>query len=210
MASIHDHTLTFNALDNYSFNLSIYELQHGPVRYDPERLSSLNYDPLFSSHNLSLTRSDDIDPDVNFGTDDVHCARDYYIEDKFNEMLRNDNLWDEDFSLLHLNIRSLQRNVNNLSILLTYLNIKLSLIGLSETWLNDYFHSVDIDGFNFIYKHRPNRTGGGVGLYISDNLDFKILADLSFDDIDVTESLFIEISRPHGKKYYRWCYLQAT
>ena len=208
MASIPDHTLPFNALDDYSFNLAIYELQHGPVRYDPERLSSLNYDPLFSSHNLSLTRSDDIDPDVNFCTDDVHC--DYYIEDKFNEMLRNDNLWDEDFSLLHLNIRSLQRNVNNLSILLTYLNIKLSLIGLSETWLNDYFHSVDIDGFNFIYKHRPNRTGGGVGLYISDNLDFKILADLSFDDIDVTESLFIEISRPHGKKYYRWCYLQAT
>ena len=197
MASIPDHTLPFNALDDYSFNLAIYELQHGPVRYDPDRLSSLNYDPLFSSHNLSLTRSDDIDPDVNFCTDDVHC--DYYIEDKFNEMLRNDNLCDEDFSLLHLNIRSLQRNLNSLSILLTCLNIKFSLIGVSETWLNDYSHSVDIDGFNFIHKHRPNRTGGGVGLYISDNLDFKIRADLSFDDIDVAESLFIEISRPHGK-----------
>ena len=197
MASIPDHTLPFNALDDYSFNLAIYELQHGPVRYDPDRLSSLNYDPLFSSHNLSLTRSDDIDPDVNFCSDDVHC--DYYIEDKFNEMLRNDNLCDEDFSLLHLNIRSLQRNLNSLSILLTCLNIKFSLIGVSETWLNDYSHSVDIDGFNFIHKHRPNRTGGGVGLYISDNLDFKIRADLSFDDIDVAESLFIEISRPHGK-----------
>ena len=114
-------------------------------------------------------------------------------------MLRNDNLCDEDFSLLHLNIRSLQRNLNSLSILLTCLNIKFSLIGVSETWLNDYSHSVDIDGFNFIHKHRPNRTGGGVGLYISDNLDFKIRADLSFDDIDVAESLFIEISRPHGK-----------
>ena len=106
---------------------------------------------------------------------------------------------DEDFSLLHLNIRSLQRNLNSLSILLTCLNIKFSLIGVSETWLNDYSHSADIDGFNFIHKHRPNRTGGGVGLYISDNLDFKIRADLSFDDIDVAESLFIEISRPHGK-----------
>ena len=128
MASIPDHTLPFNALDDYSVNLAIYELQYGPVHYDPERLSSLNYDPLFSSHNLSLTRSDDIDPDVNFCTDDVHC--DYYIEDKFNEMLRNDNLCDEDFSLLHLNIRSLQRNLNSLSILLTCLNIKFSLIGI--------------------------------------------------------------------------------
>ena len=67
------------------------------------------------------------------------------------------------------------------------------------TWLNDYSHSVDIDGFNFIHKHCPNRTGGGVGLYTTETLDFKIRADLSFDDIDVAKSLFIEISRPHGK-----------
>ena len=90
MASIPDQTLPFNALDDYSFYLAIYELQYGPVRHDPERLSRLNYDPLFSSHNLSLTRSYDIDPDVNFGTDNVHC--DYYIEDKFNEMLRNESM----------------------------------------------------------------------------------------------------------------------
>ena len=45
MASIPDHTLPFNALGDYSFNLAIYELQRGPVRYDPERLSSLNNDP---------------------------------------------------------------------------------------------------------------------------------------------------------------------
>ena len=114
-------------------------------------------------------------------------------------MLRNDNLCDEDFSLLHLNIRSLQRNVNSLSILLICLNFKFFLIGVSETWLNDYSRSVDIDSFNFIHKHLPNRTCGGVELCISDNLDFKIRADLSFDDIDIAESLFIEISRPHGK-----------
>ena len=65
---------------------------------DPERLSSLNYDPIFLGHNLSLTRSDAIDTDVNFGTDDAHC--DYYIEDKSNEMLRDDNLCDETKRLL--------------------------------------------------------------------------------------------------------------
>ena len=47
MASIADQTLPFNALDDYILYLAIYELQHGPVRYDPERLSSLNYDPFF-------------------------------------------------------------------------------------------------------------------------------------------------------------------
>ena len=69
------------------------------VRSDnPERLSSLNYDPIFYGHNLSLTRSDAIDPGVNFGTDDAHC--DYYIEDKFNEILRDDDLCDETKRLL--------------------------------------------------------------------------------------------------------------
>ena len=54
------------------------------VRSDnPERLSSLNYDPIFYGHNLSLTRSDAIDPDVNFGTDDAHY--DYYIEDNLTK-----------------------------------------------------------------------------------------------------------------------------
>ena len=135
----------------------------------------MNLVVMTTNTNLSLTPSDAIDPDVNFGTDDVHC--DYYIEDKFNEMLRNESYCDEYFSLLHLNIRSLQCNLNNLSILVSCLDIKFSLIGVSETWLNDYSHSVDIDGFNFIHKHRPNRPCGGVGLYISDNLEFK-----RFDD----------------------------
>ena len=103
------------------------------------------------------------------------------------------------FSLLHLNIRSLQRNVDRLTDLLANLDLQFSVIGISETWLSESSHSVDIDGFNFIQKNRPNRPGGGVGLYISSDLKFKFRADLSFDDIDVAESLFIEIVRPLGK-----------
>ena len=114
-------------------------------------------------------------------------------------MLRNENYSDADFSLFYLNIRSLERNFNNLINLLSLLDINFILIGVSETWLNEPSHLLDIDGYNFIHKHRPNRSGGGVGLYISNNLEFKLRSDLSFDDIDIAESLFVEILRPHGK-----------
>ena len=58
--------------------------------------------------------------------------------------------------------------------------LKLSVIGISETWLDDSSHSGDIIGFNFIHNHRVGRTGGGVGLYLADYLEFKHRADLVF------------------------------
>ena len=168
------------------------------LRYDPERLSSLNYDPIFSSPNLSLPRSDDIEPDVNFGTVDVRSDLNY-IEDKFNKMLRNDNLCDEDFSLPHLNTRSLQRNLDSLSILLIRLNIKFSLIGVSETWLNGYSHSVDIDGFNL----STNNTQ--IGLLVVLDYIFQTISILKF----ALTLCLLKYQDPWGK-YYWWCYLQAT
>ena len=41
---------------------------------------------------------------------------------------------------MHLNIRS---------IFLERLKIKFPIIGISETWLDDSFHCVDIPGYNF-------------------------------------------------------------
>ena len=52
---------------------------------------------------------------------------------------------------------------------------------------------ININGFplNYFFKSYDD--------YVHYNLHFKIHADLSFDDVDVTEPLSIEISRPHGK-----------
>ena len=102
-------------------------------------------------------------------------------------------------SLFHLNIRSLQNKVDELSTLLTSLDIKFSVVGITETWLLDSPVGVDIDGYNFVYKNRPVRSGGGVGLYVSDNLDFRIRSDIYADEDEVMEALFIEVIRPHEK-----------
>ena len=76
-------------------------------------------------------------------------------------------------SLLHVNIRSLHRNFDSLTILLKNLELRFSFIGITETWLRDSSHFTDISGYNFVHNPRKDRTGGGVGLYLADNFDFK-------------------------------------
>ena len=77
--------------------------------------SQLLFNPLTANLDRFLVRSDDIDPDahVNF---DTRC--DYYVEDKLNEMLHNQIQNDNYFSIFHLNIRSLQNKLDDLTTLL--------------------------------------------------------------------------------------------
>ena len=79
------------------------------------------------------------------------------------------------------------------------LNILFSAIGITETWLQNVSHSLDINGFNFFHKHRSNRIGRGVGLYLSENFDSRIHDDLCFDIDAITELLFVEINNSIGK-----------
>ena len=68
------------------------------------------------------------------------------------------------------------------------------MIGISETWLKDSFHSCDIPGYNFIYEPRGSRTGGGVALYLYQDFQFKCRPEIRFSD-SCAESLFVEIIR---------------
>ena len=104
-------------------------------------------------------------------------------------------------SFFHSNIRSLVRNFDCLTNLLDSLNQKFSIIGISETWLNNLEHNVDIDGYNFVHNYRSDRPGGGVGLYLASELEYKSRIDLSFNDMECTESLFIEICKAIGKNF---------
>ena len=76
----------------------------------------------------------------------------------------------------------------------------MSIIGLTETWLQHSDTLIDMSGYKFIHNHRLNRTGGGVGVYFSDHddLNYKVRKDLNYDS-DCAESLFIEIVKPRGK-----------
>ena len=78
-----------------------------------------------------------------------------------------------------------------------------SVIGVSETWLTHCTAELaDITGYNFVSNHRKSKTGGGVGIYLQQNVKFS--------DPDVIESLFKEIIVPHGKQCYCRLRVQTT
>ena len=56
-------------------------------------------------------------------------------------------------------------------------------------------------GYDFIHNPRRNRIGGGVGIYVNNDLEFKPRPDLALPDISALsiESLFIEIRRSLSK-----------
>ena len=102
--------------------------------------------------------------------------------------------------MLHINIASLSKHIDELRNLLTVLDHPFDVIGITETKLHDDnpLTNLDIDGYEFI--HTPTNTlCGGAGLYIRADYNFEVIQSLSKSIDDVSESLFIEIKR-EGQK----------
>ena len=75
-----------------------------------------------------------------------------------------------------------------------------SVIGISETWLTDCTAElVNITGYNFVSNHRKSKTGGGRGIYLLNDLQYKLLNECKLSDPKAIESLLVEITVPHGK-----------
>ena len=98
-------------------------------------------------------------------------------------------------SILHLNIKSIKKNLKTFKNFLSTLNYNFSIICFSETWLdetNNENSNYELPGYYSIHQIRNNCKGGGVSIYIKEVLNFKIKDDLSINCKDV-ESLCIEL-----------------
>ena len=115
-----------------------------------------------------------------------------------NNSLQNINSANNNFSLLHINSRSINKNVDSVEICLSSLNrFSFSVIGISETWLKSNSPDIfNIPNYHMIHVDRKKGRGGGVAMYINFNLKYKIRKDIYIDGI---ENLFIEIYNKSGK-----------
>jgi len=88
-------------------------------------------------------------------------------------------------SIGHLNTRSLMPKVEDVELLL--LSSKMDILTLSETWLDQSIqpYEIKVDGYNTIRKDR-NRHGGGVMIYIREEIDYTERHDLEHDSIEAT------------------------
>ena len=98
----------------------------------------------------------------------------------------------DDFSILHVNIRSIQKNFEKLKFLLSKLNYTFKIICLSETWCNDQKSIPHLQNYNFLHQGRQNKKGGGVLIFVHNSLNFKVKNELNICTEDV-ESLAVEI-----------------
>ena len=96
---------------------------------------------------------------------------------------------------IHLNVRSLLSKMSEFRLLFS--EKKISIIALTETWLNDSINDEEIyiDGYSIIRKDRDT-YGGGVCLYIKNEIAYSVREDLIETD---TESVWIHVLLPKTK-----------
>ena len=85
--------------------------------------------------------------------------------------------------ICHLNVRSLLPKVEQIRYVVDYADI--DILCLNETWLDADIglHEFSIDGYVAVNKPR-NRHGGGVLVYVKNNVSFKRRLDLEVDDLE--------------------------
>ena len=160
--------------------------------------STLIYNPFQSNENDYIVGSE-FDPDLNF-----YCEQNvfsgflckYFTEESFNEKISS--LCTEDvlsFSLCHINIRSIKANLGDFDNYMRMLNRDFSISGVTETWLNDVTCDLyGMGGYELIEKHRTNKVGGGIGLFVKNGVNYRPRADLTIFE-HYCESMFIEIDK---------------
>ena len=109
----------------------------------------------------------DIDPDKNlFSQLQNNCT---YLQPE--TIITNINA--TKFNILELNIRSFPKNFENFILLFNPVLEAIDCIVITETWFTS--NNVDmynIPGFKSVHNYRVRKRGGGVSIYIRDNIMF--------------------------------------
>ena len=141
------------------------------------------------------------DPDINFFNDKSETVDSpYFSIDEFNS---SSEKFKNSFCILHINIKSLNKNFEKLREYLSLVKRNFSLVALTETWCNDDRAAqnslLQLPNYTPIHQIRNNgQRGGGVVLYVHNSLNFKILKKQSINSNDL-ECACIEIIRRNAK-----------
>ena len=128
------------------------------------------------------------DPDENFFNAFRFKDSQYFTPE---ESTRNLNHFDKSsLSMLHLNIRSLQKNFDSLFNLLMTLKFEFKVICITETWCSDNSmnHNLfKIPQYNSIHQVRRTGKGGGIAVFLHESLTFNVRHDLSANNANIED-----------------------
>ena len=140
-----------------------------------------------------------LSPNVDTEDATIDLSNNVFSISKFNTklmdcMLNNNFVNDKHFSCIHINCRSLSKNHENLISFLSCLDIKPTIIGLTETWISESTPCAifNIDGYKFVGLERKNKRGGGVGFYIRNNVEYTHVREFDIIECHI-EGIFLEL-----------------
>ena len=149
------YVFSFNFLEENEFQAVLFQLCHGlSLHWSTARLSELPFQPFHDDKNLTPSKANFndtfCDPDNNIfsGIDQIVNKGKYYVEDSFIGLADKPI----QFSLIHLNIRSLRKNFGVLTSYISALNFRFDVIALTGTWLKE---KDDVNSFQLPNSHEP-------------------------------------------------------
>ena len=112
-----------------------------------------------------------------------------------------------DLLVMQLNIRGLFGKMSNLKNLINNASHgkKIDVILLCETWQNKNSPSISLPGYEYVYKIRKHKIGGGVGIFVSDRIRYtEVKLSANYESI---EHVVINIKTKHGNESITICSL---
>ena len=119
----------------------------------------------------------------------------YFFVQQANALLKSQYSNEDSFSTICVNVRSLinPHNFSKFESLISGLDFQPHLIAVNETWEKP--HAIgqhkSLNGYVYIFNPRVVSRGGGVGMYITQNLIFAPSPELSLMHEKSFESLFV-------------------
>ena len=185
--------LPLHKLTNEDFDLNLIGLN----KHDSEYVKNT---PSFSIKTLL-----DSLPGENFSKDDFisntidsrYYSPTNFLTEKFSK---------SQFSMIHLNIASLQLHIDELRTLLNIIQNPFDIIAITETRLHDQNPLIDlsIDGYDFLHKETHTQNGG-VAIYIKSCYNYVVLNEYTTSLDNICETLFIEIKSDKQKNLVIGC-----
>ena len=167
--------------------------------------SNTIFEQIRTNSNYDLTALLNEDGDVDDSIQDspfnnriLQCG--YYEPHKFST--EAEMKYTRGTSCFHINCRGLSNNWEGFRHLLCELHSEkfaFDFIGVSEAYRCDGDTRLRLPGYHdLISRCRIDGSRGGVGLFIKDNIQYKIRQDLSVFEQHVFESVFVEVDLQSG------------
>ena len=191
--------IPFNSLNSTEYDnfikFDVTETQNGSnIRLTPTPSQQIiidKLDNLVQQHNANREDKDhdySNQPDNEF---DQPLTCSYFSCEEFVDAKIESS---KNFSILHLNIHSIQLHVEELRVLLHALNFKFDIIAISESKLKcNPQTDINLHGYHPPHCKYTEAEKGGTILYISNELNYKPRKDLEIYESKELESSFVEI-----------------